>query len=135
MAPVDRLVERGEAIGTVERIGEAVNAVTSEGPVTQIECIVGFANGLHARPAARIAEAAKRFASEITLTVDGKSGSARSPIAIMTLNAGKGDRVLVIAKGQDGASALEAIGTILAAGETAARVAVSDRRAARARGQ
>jgi phosphocarrier protein FPr/phosphocarrier protein len=115
--PLDRLVARGEAIGSVERIGKAKNAAAAKGEATQIECVVGFDHGLHARPAARIAAAAKRFTSDVTLTLNGKSGSARSPVAIMALNAAKGDRVAVSATGEDAAAALEAIAAVLGAGE------------------
>ena len=121
--PLDRLVERGQEIGSIERTGAAAMVGGGDGEVCQIECLVEFENGLHARPAARIADCAKRFANKITIIAGEKSASARSPVAIMALNVKKGDRVLVTAKGEDGADALDAIAAVLNAGERKAPTA------------
>jgi phosphocarrier protein len=52
---------------------------------------VGSAVGLHARPAAIIAEAAEGLGSEVTLAVPGgEPVDASSSLLIMTLGAGKG---------------------------------------------
>ncbi|WP_425307233.1 HPr family phosphocarrier protein [Ammonicoccus fulvus] len=58
--------------------------------------IVGSEVGLHARPAAIIAEAAEKYEAEITLAVDGEEPvDATSPLLIMTLGAEKGASVTV----------------------------------------
>ncbi|MCY7395372.1 MAG: HPr family phosphocarrier protein [Nocardioides sp.] len=58
--------------------------------------LVGSAVGLHARPAAIIAEAAGDLGSEVTLTVDGGAPvDASSALMIMTLGAAKGASVEV----------------------------------------
>ena len=57
---------------------------------------VGSAVGLHARPAALIAEAASELGAEVTLAVPGgEPVDASSALMIMTLGAGKGDPVEV----------------------------------------
>jgi phosphocarrier protein HPr len=57
---------------------------------------VGSAVGLHARPAAIIAEAAAELDAEVTLAVPGDEPvDASSALLIMTLGAGKGDPVEV----------------------------------------
>lgn len=57
---------------------------------------VGSAVGLHARPAAIIAEAAEKYDAEITLAVEGEEAvDAASPLLIMTLGAEKGHEVTV----------------------------------------
>ena len=57
---------------------------------------VGSAVGLHARPAAIIAEAAAELDSEVTLGAPGEEGvDASSSLLIMTLGAGKGDTIEV----------------------------------------
>jgi phosphocarrier protein len=62
---------------------------------------VGSAVGLHARPAALIAEAAAELGSEVTLTVPGGDPvDASSALLIMTLGAGKGDTVEVSGEDQ-----------------------------------
>jgi phosphocarrier protein FPr/phosphocarrier protein len=111
-----RLVERGQPVATIE--GEAAKAaVEATGEVHSAEAVVGFEHGLHARPAARLADCAKRFAGEITLSLGEKSASARSPTAIMALDARKGDRVLLTATGEDAAAALQALAELLDRGE------------------
>lgn len=58
--------------------------------------IVGSAVGLHARPAALIAETAGRLDAEVTLaTPGGEPVDASSALLIMTLGAGRGDTVEV----------------------------------------
>ena len=59
---------------------------------------VGSAVGLHARPAAIIAEAAEKFDDEILLSVPGSDDDpvdAASSLLIMTLGAEKGATVVV----------------------------------------
>lgn len=58
--------------------------------------VVGSAVGLHARPAAIIAEAAGELGTEITLAVPGgEPVDASSALLIMTLGSAKGDTVEV----------------------------------------
>jgi phosphocarrier protein len=58
--------------------------------------VVGSAVGLHARPAALIAEAAGELGTEVTLAVPGgEPVDASSALLIMTLGATKGDAVEV----------------------------------------
>ena len=57
---------------------------------------VGSAVGLHARPAAIIAEAAEGLGSDVTLSVPGGDPvDASSSLMIMTLGAGNGDTIEV----------------------------------------
>jgi phosphocarrier protein HPr len=58
--------------------------------------IVGSSVGLHARPAALIAQAASASSSAVTLATDGKGPvDAGSALLIMTLGAHCGDKVTV----------------------------------------
>ena len=58
--------------------------------------IVGSAIGLHARPAAIIAEAVMNSGAEVTLSVDGgEPVDAGSALMIMTLGAGNAAQVTV----------------------------------------
>jgi phosphocarrier protein HPr len=64
---------------------------------------VGSAVGLHARPAAIIAEAAAGLGSEVTIGIPGGNAvDASSSLLIMTLGAGKGATVEV--SGEDPAA-------------------------------
>jgi len=79
---------------------------------------VGHAEGLHARPAAQVATAARRFRAAVEVRVRGKSANARSPLALMGLAVHSGEEVEVIASGPDAAEARDAIAAAI---ETAAR--------------
>ncbi|HRL49315.1 MAG TPA: HPr family phosphocarrier protein [Propioniciclava sp.] len=75
---------------------------------------VGSSVGLHARPAAIIAEAADGYDDEITLTLvggdDEEGVDAASSLMIMTLGAEKGAEVVVTS---DNAEAVEAIAALI----------------------
>ena len=75
--------------------------------------VVGSAVGLHARPAAIIAEAAEAYDDEILLTLvggDDEGVDAASSLKIMTLGAEKGAEVVVTS---DNAEAVEAIAALI----------------------
>jgi len=61
-----------------------------------LSVVVGSAIGLHARPAALIAEAAEALDSEVLIGIAGDQPvDASSALLIMTLGAGNGDTVEV----------------------------------------
>jgi phosphocarrier protein FPr/phosphocarrier protein len=113
---VDRLVKAGEPIASIEQSGTGVDADAPATEAQTAEGVVGFLHGLHARPAARVADCAKRFSSKVTLRLGQKSASARSPVAIMGLNAACGDRLGLEARGEDADRALRAIADLLSSG-------------------
>jgi phosphocarrier protein FPr/phosphocarrier protein len=115
--PLDRLVEPGDEFATVSRIAEGAEAEPVDGEARGAECVVGFAHGLHARPAARIADCAKRFQSAIALAFGGKSASALSPVAVMALNVGGGDRIELSATGADSERALTELAALIERGD------------------
>jgi multiphosphoryl transfer protein len=63
---------------------------------------LGHDHGIHARPAALIANFAKTSAAEISLAVRGRSANAKSAVALMSLGAQRGDELTLTASG-DGA--------------------------------
>jgi phosphocarrier protein HPr len=72
--------------------------------------VVGSAVGLHARPAAIIAEAAGDLDSEVLIGVPGGDPvDASSALLIMTLGAGKGDTVEVSSDNQADLDAVAAL--------------------------
>jgi phosphocarrier protein HPr len=70
--------------------------------------------GIHARPAGMLANTASRFACDIKLIKEGMEVNAKSIMGIMTLAAGSGSVIEVIAKGKDEAEALKAIEDLFA---------------------
>ena len=74
------------------------------------------ANGLHARPAAVLAQAAKGFKASIYLHKQTQSANAKSLVAIMALQTVQGDTLQVSAAGEDADAAITALVALLAEG-------------------
>ncbi len=71
---------------------------------------VGSSVGLHARPAALIAEAAEALATEVTLaTPGGEPVDASSSLLVMTLGASCGDTVEVAGEDQGAVDQIAAL--------------------------
>ena len=75
--------------------------------------VVGSAVGLHARPAAIIAEAAEAYDDEILLTLvggdDDEGVDAASSLMIMTLGAEKGAEVIVESDNEEALAEIAAL--------------------------
>lgn len=65
--------------------------------------------GLHARPAARLAQEAQKFSSDILLAAGEQEVDAKSILDILTLAAGEGVTLEIRVRGNDAAVALERI--------------------------
>ena len=66
-------------------------------------------NGIHARPAGLIVNAAKRYLSEITINRGGKSADAKRLFAVMGLGIACGDEIEITANGADEIEAVREI--------------------------
>ena len=78
--------------------------------------VVAADGGLHARPAAMITAAVRRFSADVRLTTGAREANARSVVSIMALELGEGDSVSIVARGPDAAAALAMVSELLAAG-------------------
>ncbi|MBB5224670.1 MAG: HPr family phosphocarrier protein [Treponema sp.] len=65
--------------------------------------------GIHARPAALIAQTANKFSSEITIEKDSASVNAKSIMGVITMAAGYNTQLILRADGEDEKQAVEAI--------------------------
>jgi phosphotransferase system HPr (HPr) family protein len=65
--------------------------------------------GMHARPAALIAQRAKIAEAHVTLSAHGRSANARSIVALMALGVRHGDEVLIEAAGRDAKAAIDGV--------------------------
>ena len=65
--------------------------------------------GLHARPAAQIAEAVGALSAEVTVDCGDRSADAASSLELMTLQAGQGMELRVSATGPDAELAVKAV--------------------------
>lgn len=70
--------------------------------------------GIHARPSAEIVKTASRFASVVTLSLDGLDVNAKSIMGVMMLAAPCGSTVTVRADGEDAQSAVMALADLFA---------------------
>ncbi|MFB6422146.1 MAG: phosphocarrier protein Hpr [Candidatus Malihini olakiniferum] len=73
----------------------------------QQEVKITAPNGLHIRPAAQFVKEAKGFTSEITVTSNGKSASAKSLFKLQALGLKKGTVVTLSSEGEDEQKAVE----------------------------
>jgi len=73
------------------------------------EVCVGNELGLHARPAARLAREAQRFACDIALVAGGQEVDAKSILDILTLAAAPGCGMTIRATGSDASLAVQSI--------------------------
>lgn len=97
---------------------ELAAASAAAGPARPVGGTVRLPNrdGLHARPAAVLAAAAKQFRSEIQLLRGAARANAKSVVSIMLLAAGRDDSVRVEAAGVDAGAAVATLTALLAAG-------------------
>ena len=65
--------------------------------------------GLHARPAARLAQQAQQFEASLTIRLDGQEVDAKSILDVLTLAAGKGSILELRANGPDAQDALDCL--------------------------
>ena len=65
--------------------------------------------GLHARPAALFVQRAKTFQCRITVKKGRKVVDGKSIMGLLTLAAGRGARIAIVADGPDAAAALEGL--------------------------
>ncbi len=90
---------------TAPRTGKAHRS----GPI-----VVDAAQGLHARPAALLAAAARRFTADLCLMKDGREANLRSVVSIMSLEVAYGATVEISARGEDAVEAIAAVSRLLA---------------------
>jgi phosphocarrier protein len=74
---------------------------------------VAAADGLHARPCARIAATAQASASTVRLEAGGATADARSVLDLLMLAAGGGSELTVRAQGPDAEAVVDRIARIV----------------------
>ncbi|EDY20836.1 phosphoenolpyruvate-protein phosphotransferase [Chthoniobacter flavus Ellin428] len=128
------IITNGETVQAIERASGTVKAGSDmllkltlangagapqggEGAtVTSDAILIPNRTGLHARPAAVLANVAKSFQSEIKLQLGDRTANARSITSLMALEVQHGDKVVVVAKGADAKPAVEKLAKLIAEG-------------------
>ena len=72
--------------------------------------------GLHARPAAVLANAAKKFHADVQLRRGEQRANAKSVVAILGMEVGHGDRVVLVAQGSDAQDAIRVLSPMIESG-------------------
>ncbi|WP_213938421.1 phosphoenolpyruvate--protein phosphotransferase [Pseudomonas sp. dw_612] len=118
LVPETGLVDSGQPLLGLNGTGPVADDVLAEEGEALFSKPVTLANpnGLHARPAAVFAQAAKSFLASIYLHKQQDSANAKSLVAIMALQTGHGDVVQVSAAGPDAEVAIKTLAELLVAG-------------------
>ncbi|WP_116810780.1 phosphoenolpyruvate--protein phosphotransferase [Steroidobacter cummioxidans] len=100
-------VDVGDALFEVIATAGSVAAVSGETSQEHtLSFVVPLEHGIHARPAALIANFAKTQPQEIAISAHGRSANARSAVSLMVLGVKHGDEITLTARGA-GAAVLD----------------------------
>ena len=111
---VDCAVGACAALMTLVPVRAEARRRSDDGTIVEQAVTLSLPHGIHARPAARIGEAARGFEAEVHLLNGDKRGDARSTVGLLALGTKFGDEVVVQARGDDAEAALAAIVALLA---------------------
>ncbi|OYX72634.1 MAG: PTS galactitol transporter subunit IIC, partial [Caulobacter sp. 32-67-35] len=112
----DQLAEVGDVLMELSPIGGPAAPLAVAGREIRREVVVPLVHGIHARPAARIAEIARRFAADVALVAVNRRASAKSPVGVMSLAIRHGDTITIAASGLDADFAIAAIAELIEGG-------------------
>ena len=79
----------------------AITAAERKFLMIEFTCQIQDPNGMHARPAGRLAAFAKQFKSEIRVSAGGKTGDAKRLLSLMSLGAKSGAELSFTVSGED----------------------------------
>jgi phosphoenolpyruvate-protein phosphotransferase len=98
-------------------VGRAASAATElDGAWIERTLTIPLSHGIHARPAARIADLARGFAADLAVVRGDARAPATSPTGLLTLGVAFGDTVTLAARGSDAEAALDALHDLIAGG-------------------
>lgn len=84
-----------------------MNVTSKESDKVTRELQIQNKRGLHLRLAGEIAKVAMRFSAEITLVNGGHEADAKSALALLSLAAASGSKILIVGEGNDASDAVE----------------------------
>lgn len=118
-----RSVEIGDRIMTViggtlaaDSSPAAADAVPADAPTAEGQVQLCIAQGLHARPAAALANAAKAHPGAVAIVCRGRSANAKSVVSLMGLGTVLGDELTVQVSGGNAAAVVEQLVGLIRAG-------------------
>ncbi len=110
----DKLVGVGEALMTLSPIEMVTVSLSGQKVMTNV--VVPLVHGIHARPAARIGEAARAFEADVEIVHGERRANVRSAVALMGLGLKLGDEISIEAQGPDAHAALDAVVALIESG-------------------
>lgn len=123
---IGRKIEAGEPIMRVESVDTAARSMSVVGAEENAarEVRLALEAGLHARPAAMVAETARRHLGVVTVSKLGRSANAKSAVSLIALGAIRGDVLTVAAWGTGAAAIVDRLAADLSGGVGGAVAAV-----------
>ena len=82
-------------------------------PIVEASVVIGNTVGLHARPATLLVQTAARYSSKVQVRCGEKIANAKSIVGILKLGAVKGDTIVLRAEGEDAATAIQALTSLV----------------------
>ncbi|HEX4739470.1 MAG TPA: phosphoenolpyruvate--protein phosphotransferase [Allosphingosinicella sp.] len=112
-----RQVAAEEPLLRIERVdGVPAGVAAKDGPIAERRIVVPLPNGLHARPAARVANLAKSFAANVRVAAHERTADGRSMVALMALGLKRGEEAMLSATGPDAEAAVAALAALIESG-------------------
>ncbi len=109
-------VTRGQEVMRLRRANKTAMAASNGVREVRRTLIIPLTHGLHARPAARLADMGKTFSCEIAIESGARRANLRSPVAVMGLGLAKGASADLVAIGADADRAVAAIAALVESG-------------------
>jgi multiphosphoryl transfer protein len=118
----EALVDAGTPLFELVAVSSAENAQDAQGPAVERSLRIPLAHGLHARPAARLAQVAREHAASLEIIAqDGRRAALGSPVALLALALPHGATIRVTGRGADAHTAVNAIADLIQSGMGEAR--------------
>ncbi|RYY47598.1 MAG: phosphoenolpyruvate--protein phosphotransferase [Sphingomonadales bacterium] len=111
-----QMVGVGEALMTLRPVAARDHWTGDDGQTHRRTLTVPLVHGVHARPAARIGECARKFEAEMELIHGDRSANVRSAVALMGLALKQGDSISLEARGNDAREAVVALAELIGGG-------------------
>ncbi|MGN6147828.1 MAG: phosphoenolpyruvate--protein phosphotransferase [Rhizomicrobium sp.] len=102
----------GEFLMELQPLVEKQEAASNGGEAAR-DIVVRLAHGIHARPAAVVSDAAKKFASDIEFSARDRRVNAKSIVALMSLGVRKDESVTILARGADAQAAVNMLADLI----------------------
>lgn len=109
-------VKAGQPLLVLRALQKAEQADTPVAITATREIRLPLAHGLHARPAARLAALAAQFDAQVEFMAEGRSASARSPVAMLALALSHGASLRLQGSGPQAAEAVAALAELIESG-------------------